>query len=205
MKKLAVYTDFVNTTEILSDAEIGRLFRAMLRYASSGSEPNLSGNERFLWGTAKADIDRQRESYETICHINRANASHRSAPNRSESQQSAPNRSESQQEKKRKEKKGNEKNISPTEPETAFEIALEEFRQYRKESKHPLNELAEKKLLKELDRLSGGDEAKKILILDQSIRNDWRGVFALKEKNTRQTYAQHPATNLDHLLVNLDD
>lgn len=202
MKKLTVFTNFNENTRLLSDAEMGRLFRAMLKYASSGTEPSLSGNERFLWDTAKGDIDRQRESYEAICKINKANASYRSAPIRTEASQSAPIRTEPKEEKKRKEKKIN----TPSEyiPESAFEIAMSEFKQFRKDIKAPLNDLSEKKIRNELERLSGGNEAVKIQIIDQSIRNNWKGVFAIKDRPQRN-YEEHPVSDLDHLLVNLDE
>ena len=63
MKYLKVFTDFAADIEQLSDAEAGRLFRAMLLYAATGEEPVNGGNERFLWGTAKRNIDAQRQSY----------------------------------------------------------------------------------------------------------------------------------------------
>lgn len=63
MKYLKVYTDFDKAIELLSDAERGRLFTAMLEYAKQGTEPDLRGNERFVWPTAKQNIDRQEEGY----------------------------------------------------------------------------------------------------------------------------------------------
>lgn len=61
MKYLKVFTDFAKSMELLSDAEKGRLFDAMLNYADSGIEPDLKGNERFIWATAKLNIDREDE------------------------------------------------------------------------------------------------------------------------------------------------
>lgn len=75
MKYLKVFTDFVEDIGDLGDAERGRLFTAMLEYARTGSEPELRGNERFLWRTAKKQIDNQRESYETRCTVNARNGS----------------------------------------------------------------------------------------------------------------------------------
>ena len=63
MKYLKVFTDFAEKMELYGDAERGRLFTAMLKYAETGIEPELKGNERFLWATARADIDRQAASY----------------------------------------------------------------------------------------------------------------------------------------------
>ena len=64
MKYLKVFTDFAQSMEALGDAERGRLFTAMLEYAESGKLPDLRGNERFLWSTAKAQIDRAQERYD---------------------------------------------------------------------------------------------------------------------------------------------
>jgi hypothetical protein len=75
MKYLKVFTDFVADMSELGDAERGRLFTAMLEYAETGEEPALRGNERFVWGTAKKNIDNQRDSYDRRCEINRANGS----------------------------------------------------------------------------------------------------------------------------------
>jgi hypothetical protein len=75
MKYLKVFTDFVADMKELGEAERGRLFTAMLEYAETGEEPALRGNERFVWGTAKKNIDNQRDSYDRRCEINRANGS----------------------------------------------------------------------------------------------------------------------------------
>ena len=63
MKYLKIFTDFAEKMEQLNDAEVGRLFRAMLAYAETGTEQDLKGNERFLWSTARQEINRPRESY----------------------------------------------------------------------------------------------------------------------------------------------
>ena len=63
MKYLKIFTDFAEELDDLSDAECGRLFRAMLEYAESETVPELKGNERFKWTTARKQIDNQRKSY----------------------------------------------------------------------------------------------------------------------------------------------
>lgn len=62
MKYLKIYTDFIQDMEQLSDEEKGRLFVMMLKYAA-GEHPSPEGNERFLWGTARKQIDAQMEAY----------------------------------------------------------------------------------------------------------------------------------------------
>lgn len=73
MEYLKVFTDFAKVLEPLGDAEIGRLFIAMLEYTERGAEPDFRGNERFIWPTAKLQIDRTVEEYNNICNKNREN------------------------------------------------------------------------------------------------------------------------------------
>lgn len=67
MKYIKVYADFADALALLGDAEQGRLFMAMLRYAQNGTEPDFRGNERFLWPQAKAGIDRCTNTYGNRC------------------------------------------------------------------------------------------------------------------------------------------
>ena len=118
MKYLKVFTDFVADMKELGEAERGRLFTAMLEYAETGEEPALRGNERFLWGTAKKNIDNQRDSYEKRCEINRQNIT-----NRYESLRNVTNAYESKQDKdKEKEKEKNKKTIKRFTPPTVEEV-----------------------------------------------------------------------------------
>ena len=72
MKILQVFTDFIEDIEPLGDAEVGRLFRAMLKYADDDQYvPDLKGNERFTWATAKKNINNQWAEYRKICERNK--------------------------------------------------------------------------------------------------------------------------------------
>ena len=84
MKNLKISTDFAKTIETLSDAEKGRLFTAMLNYAKTGQEPNLTGSERFVWNIAKSDIDVQFVKYNnrlaSLDNANKYNPNHNGNP-----------------------------------------------------------------------------------------------------------------------------
>lgn len=47
--------------------------KAMIAYASTGEIPNFEGNERFIWPTIQAQIDRDIAAYEKRCEKNRVN------------------------------------------------------------------------------------------------------------------------------------
>ena len=72
-KYFLTYYDYLESWSELSDAECGRLLRAALKYGSTGKIPELSGNERFLFGTLKMQIDRDNENYEKKCVALKAN------------------------------------------------------------------------------------------------------------------------------------
>lgn len=58
MEYLKVWTSFAEIIEPLNDSERGRLFTMMLSYAATGEQPELKGNERYVWPVAKQAIDR---------------------------------------------------------------------------------------------------------------------------------------------------
>lgn len=66
MEYLKVWTSFRELLEPLTDAERGRLFVAMLEYAESGVEPQLSGSERYVWPSARQSIKRASDENERM-------------------------------------------------------------------------------------------------------------------------------------------
>jgi len=93
MKYVKIFTDFLEDISTLEDDEIGRLFVAMLRYAEDGTQPSLPGNERFLWGVVRRQVDAMRSSYEHRCEVNKTNRNESS-----KNQRIVTNRDESSQE-----------------------------------------------------------------------------------------------------------
>lgn len=75
--------------------------------------------------------------------------------------------------------------------------ALEQFRAMREKAKRPLTSRALQLICTELDKLAGGIDAVKVAILEQSIVNSWRGVFALKGGVARRGTGQHGNTKPD--------
>lgn len=107
MEYLKIFTDFEEVMEPLTDAERGRLFTAMLKYADTGELPQLSGNERYTWPAAKQQIDRARAESERM----RANGGrggrprqeetneNQTKPNETNENQSEPNESQKDKDK----------------------------------------------------------------------------------------------------------
>ncbi len=66
MAYVKMFVDWADIISPLDDAERGRLLTAILEYARTGFAPELAGNERFLFPSFKAQMDRDAASYEEV-------------------------------------------------------------------------------------------------------------------------------------------
>jgi hypothetical protein len=79
-KGFVMYYNYLKTMSELSDAEFGRLVRAAMEYGAAGTTRQLSGNERFLFGILKYQIDIDSDKYKTICERNHKNGQNGGRP-----------------------------------------------------------------------------------------------------------------------------
>ena len=73
-KSFVIYKDWNNFFKLLSDEELGVMFRAIFNYALNDIEPNFD-NVGMMWvfSILKGHLDRDKEKYEVICEIRREN------------------------------------------------------------------------------------------------------------------------------------
>lgn len=67
MVYLKLFYDQVDALAAYSNEEVGRLIRGAVCYARDGEQPVFTGNERFIWPTLKASIDRTNAEYDNLC------------------------------------------------------------------------------------------------------------------------------------------
>ena len=53
--------------ETFSDTELGRLFKALLKYGDTGERTELPGKESVAYAFMTEDLDRANEAYEAKC------------------------------------------------------------------------------------------------------------------------------------------
>lgn len=73
IKYVKIFCDISETVDVLSDAEAGRLLKAMLHYGMDGTVDQLPGQEKLVFHMLKAQIDRDRDSYDQKSQRNREN------------------------------------------------------------------------------------------------------------------------------------
>ena len=82
------YHSYLNAMRKLSDAECGRLFRALLSYSAGEQLINLQGREEILFDVFADQIDRDNAKYEAKCRKNRENGA---TANGTERRRTVPN------------------------------------------------------------------------------------------------------------------
>ena len=70
---VCLYARYLQTLAPFTDAERGRIVMAMITYSVTGESPEFEGNERYIWPTIQAQIDRDALAYQEKCAKNRAN------------------------------------------------------------------------------------------------------------------------------------
>ena len=127
------YHSYLASMRNLSDAECGRLFRALLQYGAGDKSINLQGRESIAFDFMAAQIDRDNEAYEARCKKNRENGS---LANGSERGQSLPNGTERYRTppKEKEKKKENKKEIiTNVIPKKDFPPCVDEVAAYCRE------------------------------------------------------------------------
>ena len=81
--------------------------------------------------------------------------------------------------------------------------ALKEWHEMRKRMKKPLTEKAAELNLKDLQKLSGGDERQMAAIVLQSIKHGWQGFYVLKEAQTPRA-APQSSQNMEDFIDGLE-
>ena len=90
----ALYHEYLDEMADLSDAEFGRLARALLVYSSTGEFPALSGNERWFVRRVMAQEDRTQEGYEAAAAQRRANGANGGRPKKTGNNREEPGETE---------------------------------------------------------------------------------------------------------------
>lgn len=199
---LLLYYSYMEQFELLTDDELGRLIRAVMKYDANGKDPELDGMLQMAFSFIKTDLDANRKKYETRCQKNRDNGQRGGRPKK-QLDKTETEKSERLSEKPKKPDTDIEMDMDidndndkkkKTKKKTEYDILIEsysddsnltdtlyEFVKMRKTVKSPLTSHALELILKKLDKLAA-DNTSKIEILNNSITNNWKGVYPIKSE-----------------------
>lgn len=94
LEYIPFYYSYRKKLEKLSDQEVGRLVRALLKYGETGETEELTGRESIAFDFIADDVSRAKAAYDERCAKNQRNIEKRYPPNLSKKAH-PPNRSSS--------------------------------------------------------------------------------------------------------------
>lgn len=181
------YHSYLGSMEELNDTERGRLFTACLIYSKTGEAPQLRGNERFVFPTLKAQIDRDKATYDSRCKKNSDNIRKRWNTDVYDGEQPCTNDTKTKEKEKEKEKTKENNNIPPT-PFSQI-IASYSFSEslmakttawlkYKSERRESYKEQGLKSLLTQIQKNAAkyGEQAV-IDLMEQCMAANWAGII----------------------------
>ena len=71
------FHSYFEKTKSLTDAEVGRLFRALLKFSATGDAPSLAGRESIAFDFIADEIVRDQDAYANLCRQNAQNRAQR--------------------------------------------------------------------------------------------------------------------------------
>ena len=120
MSGFICHDDYLSKTAKLTDEEVGRLFRALMKYHTTGEETEISGRESIAFDFIREDIDRTEQAYKAKCDKNRENRLSAIENNRQRSLTTVnvpaqkEKEKEKEEDKEKENKKDNKKFIPPS-------------------------------------------------------------------------------------------
>ena len=119
-KAFLVYSEYEEHLKALSDAEWGRLFKAMFAHNAKRDLPQLSKSANMAFSFIRAQMDRNEEKYAKKCAVNKENGAKGGRPKNEEPPSQKPKKTErfSEKPKKPDKDKDKDKDISSVEDNT---------------------------------------------------------------------------------------
>lgn len=186
------YDSYLDKIKRLSDQEVGRLFRALMRYNATGEHEELAGRESVAYDFIADDIDRAKENYRSICETNKRNRSSTTVDDRGR-----PLTTVDETEKTKTNLKTNTNVLSTNVANTVgarnnnYNTSLEKFFRMRQEKGRPATDTEREALIESLNRFPEGDREQ---IIQQSITKGWLSFYPLKKAEPEK---KRPETSYD--------
>ena len=108
MSGFICHDDYLQKTAKLTDEEVGRMFRALMRYHATGVADEVEGRESIAFDFIREDIDRTEAAYKAKCEKNRNNRLSALNNDRQQSSTIVNDRAQKEKEKEKKKKKEEE-------------------------------------------------------------------------------------------------
>ena len=205
------YHSYGKKTEKLTDQELGRLVRALVKFSETGETQELAGRESIAFDFISVDIQNARDAYEEKCSKNRANGANatertRTVPTATERPQNKT-KTKTKEETKTETEKVSSSPPAPSSPAPAakpaaagaMEMAKREFSgdlltavldwlSYKKERREPYKEVGLRALFNQIRKAAETHgEAAVVEVIRNSMASGYMGITLDKLKNAKRS------------------
>ena len=178
MKFVNFQTDRLKNVGLLSDAEAGKVLKMMAQYASNGNVPDdVPPVSAILFQAIQEDMEYFDTKYSKRCETNKRIAKERDEA-RKENERSLNRKEKIENRKDNKDKSLIEKTISFSD-DARMNEAITRWLAYKKERGQTYKPTGLKAFITRLGNLSGGNGEVALKIVEQSMANNYSGVFPL--------------------------
>ena len=189
MKFVNFQTDRLKNVGLLSDAEAGKVLKMMAQYASNGNVPDdVPPVSAILFQAIQEDMEYFDTKYSKRCETNKRIAKERDEARKEKERNTNVERTLNERSLNRKEKIENrkdnkdksliEKTISFSD-DARMKEAITRWLAYKKERGQTYKPTGLKAFITRLGNLSGGNGEVALKIVEQSMANNYSGVFPL--------------------------
>ena len=197
-KGVVMYYDILDQLEDFTDEQFGKITRAIIKYDKTGQITEFDDlSMKVAFKMLKPILDRNKQEYAEICEKRREAGSlggKQKVANASKCYQMLANDSKSTYNDNDKDNdidkdkvKDKVKEIIKEIESESLRVEIQEFVKMRTRIKKPLTAHALDLILRELNRLTPNID-EQVLIVQQSIKNGWQGVFPLKEDKKQDSF-----------------
>lgn len=197
-KGVVMYYDILDQLEDFTDEQFGKITRAIIKYDKTGQITEFDDlSMKVAFKMLKPILDRNKQEYAEICEKRREAGSlggKQKVANASKCYQMLANDSKSTYNDNDIDKdidkdkvKDKVKEIIKEIESESLRVEIQEFVKMRTRIKKPLTAHALDLILRELNRLTPNID-EQVLIVQQSIKNGWQGVFPLKEDKKQDSF-----------------
>jgi hypothetical protein len=177
--KVIVYRDWIGTFDNLTDEEAGKLIKHFFRYVNDLNPESPDRLTTLLFEPIKQTLKRDLRKYEAICLRNKDNGTKGGRPKNNPKKPSGllrnPNKPDSDND--------SDNDIIRNYVSPAFAVAFERWLKYKKERKQAYKtEDSKRAAYDKLTKISNNNPAMAEKIVEQSLANNWAGLFELKEQ-----------------------
>lgn len=183
-KTFVAYANWMATFEKLTDEEAGRLIKHLFRYVNDLDPEPPDRMIELVFEQFKQILKVDLNKWESIRERNKINGSKGGRPKKNKEPKKPTGLIGNPKKPRKADNDNDNDNGLSKDNRTPFDLVVQDWFEYKKERKESYkSEKSKMAFITKLKNISGDNAKVARLIIEQSIANNWAGIFELKNKS----------------------